>query len=213
MIRFFVLTAGLAFVLVAPLQGQVSVTISPMAGVYLPVSNVLENIRFGGAGGPIIGSVKQEPGFLVGGRLGVRVAMIGVEAEAGYALSKVNIPQGVQDAAGVSDDANVFLGSLNLTWDFFQAPFTPLALYLSAGGGITARSGEFWDRFGDTTSITGVLGLGLRLGLGPLARLRIDFRDYIYNFEPSRGTEQLDGLLQNDLIATIGLDFTFSPTP
>lgn len=212
MIRSFVLTAGLAFVLVAPLQGQVSVTISPMAGVYLPVSNVLENIRFGGDGGPIIGSVKQEPGFLVGGRLGVRVAMIGVEAEAGYALSKVNIPQVIQDS-GVSDDANVFLGSLNLTWDFFQAPFTPLALYLSAGGGITARSGEFWDRFGDTTSITGVLGLGLRLGLGPLARLRIDFRDYIYNFEPSRGGEQLDGLLQNDLIATIGLDFTFSPTP
>ena len=54
MIRFFVLTAGLAFVLVAPLQGQVSVTISPMAGVYLPVSNVLENIRFGGAGGETV---------------------------------------------------------------------------------------------------------------------------------------------------------------
>ena len=209
MIRSFVLTAGLAFVLVAPLQGQVSVTISPMAGVYLPVSNVLENIILGGRRIP---NVKQDPGFLVGGRLGVRVAMIGVEAEAGYALSKVNIPQVIQDS-GVSDDANVFLGSLNLTWDFFQAPFTPLALYVSAGGGITARSGEFWDRFGDTTSITGAVGLGLRLGLGPLARLRIDFRDYIYNFEPSRGGEQLDGLLQNDLIATIGLDFTFSPTP
>ena len=47
---------------------------------------------------------------------------------------------------------------------------------------------------------------------GPLAAVRFDLRDYIYSFRPTRGgapDADLESKLQNDVIATLGLEFSF----
>ena len=208
MVRSLALTAGLAVLLASPVQGQVSIAISPFVGGYLPLANVLEVIRFEGF--PPLLNVSHKPGLLLGGRLAIRKLKFGIEAEAGYALSNVDLPSQVTDA-GVPDDANVFLGSLNITYDVFQAPFTPLAFYISGGVGLVSRSGDFYRNFQNTTDPAGALGVGVRFGLGPNARLRFDLRDYIYSFQASRGDAQQESKLQNDLIITVGVDFTFTP--
>ena len=208
MVRSLALTAGLAVLLASPVQGQVSITISPFVGGYIPLANVFENIPLAGR---IVANVSHNPGLLLGGRLAIRKLKFGIEAEAGYALSNVDLPSQVTDEGGVPDDANVFLGSLNITYDVFQAPFTPLAFYLSAGVGLVSRSGDFYRNFQNTTDPAGALGVGVRFGLGPNARLRFDLRDYIYSFQASRGDAQQESKLQNDLIITVGVDFTFTP--
>ncbi len=112
MVRSLALTAGLAVLLASPVQGQVSITISPFVGGYLPLANVLENIPLGGR---TVANVSHKPGLLLGGRLAIRKLKFGIEAEAGYALSNVDLPSQVTDA-GVPDDANVsWAASTSLT--------------------------------------------------------------------------------------------------
>ncbi len=209
MVRSLALVAGLAAVLAAPLQGQVRIAITPFAGGYFPVGNVVDQefLR-----GELINEIGQEPGFGFGGRIALRVAKLGIEAEGGYVLSSVDIPQSPADPDDL-DEANLLLASLNVTFDVFQAPFSPVAFYVSAGGGIVSRSGNFYDLFDNTTDPAGTVGLGLRFGLGPLATIRLDVRDYISSFKPSRGGVDRDSKVQNDIIATLGLEFGFSPLP
>ena len=58
-----------------------------------------------------------------------------------------------------------------------------------------------------------VLGLGLRFGLAPAVFLRFDLRDYISSWAP----RALDGfqfqpILQNELIGTIAVEFSLTPS-
>ena len=67
------------------------------------------------------------------------------------------------------------------------------------------------DNVEGTTDVAGTLGVGLRFGLGRATQLRFDVRDYISSFAPTRRDEGFDSKLQNDLIATIGLEFVLRP--
>ncbi len=205
---FALAVAFLAFFSVTSAQGQ-TVGLSVFGGGFFPVGNVLEAEFFQTR---LVTQVGHEPSVSVGGRISVRLSKFGVEAEAIYAPSSVDLPQAVEADSNLGD-ANVFLGSLNVTYDIFQAPFSPIAIYLSGGIGIVSRSGEFYDLFEDTSDPAGAVGLGLRFGLGPIAQLRVDLRDYISSVQLSRADVPRESKLQNDLIATVGLEFTFSPTP
>lgn len=206
--RSVALTLGFLALSVVSAQGQ-TIGLSVFGGGYFPVGDVLEAELFQAR---LVTEVGHEPSVSVGGRLSVRLSKLGVEAEAVYAPSSVDLPQAVEAESNLAD-ASVFLGSLNVTYDIFQAPFSPIAIYLSGGLGIVSRSGNFYDLFEDTTDPAGAVGLGLRFGLGPLAQLRIDLRDYISSFKPTRGDVERESKLQNDLIGTVGLEFTFSPMP
>ncbi len=76
-----------------------------------------------------------------------------------------------------------------------------------------SRGGEYLENnIEGTTDVAGAVGAGLRFGLGPLAHVRFDIRDYISSFKPTnRAGEELDAKLQNDIIATLGLEFAFTP--
>lgn len=194
-----------------PLPGQVTIAISPMAGGYVPLSDAFEGVFVGGR---VLTELSQDPAFLLGGRVSVRAAKLGVEAEAGYVFSSMDLPP-ILTEAGISDDAKVFLGSLNVVYTVFEAPFSPVSFWVSGGVGLVTRGGDFFEAWEDKSDPAGALGFGLRFGLGPLAALRVDLRDYIYSFRPSRGggDGDLESKLQNDVIATVGLEFSFSPTP
>jgi hypothetical protein len=207
MFRRLMLTAVLLASLATPLRGQVQVGLSGFAGGILPMGELFEELRLAGQR---VANVSQEPGPVIGGRVTVWMSRFGVDAEMGYAFSNVDLPSSIVEM-GLDNSASVFVGSLNVLYVIFEAPFSPLRIYVSGGGGLVSRSGDFFDIFEGTTDVAGTLGIGLRFGLGRATQLRFDVRDYISSFAPTRGVEEFDSRLQNDVIATIGLEFVLKP--
>lgn len=207
MFRRLMLTAALLTWLAAPLHGQVQVGLSAFAGGFLPVGELFDELRLAGQ---LVANVSQDPGPGFGGRVTLWVSRFAIDAEAGYAFSNVDLPSAIVDL-GLDNSASAFVGSVNVLYVIFQAPFSPLRIYVSGGGGLVSRSGDFFDIFEGTTDVAGTLGVGLRFGLGRSTQLRFDVRDYISSFAPTRRDEEFDSKLQNDLIATIGLEFVLRP--
>lgn len=206
-LRRLALTAALLGAFALPTHGQVTVGLSGFAGGFVPIGDLFDEVRLAGR---IVSNVGQQPGFTLGGRVTVWMSRFAVDAEAGYAFSKVDLPQEIVDL-GLDDGAGAFVGSLNVIYVLHEEPFSPLRIYVSGGGGIVSRSGAFFDIFEGTTDLAGTLGVGLRYGLSRVTQLRFDLRDYISSFAPTRGTEQFDSKLQNDVVVTIGLEFVFAP--
>lgn len=207
MFRRLTLTAALLATLATPLHSQVQVGLSAFAGGFLPVGELFDELRLAGQ---IVANVSQDPGPAIGGRVTVWMSRFAIDAEASYAFSNVDLPSAIVDL-GLDNSAAAFVGSVNVLYVIFQAPFSPLRIYVSGGGGLVSRSGDFFDIFEGTTDIAATLGFGLRYGLGRAMQLRFDVRDYISSFAPTRRDEVFDSKLQNDLIATIGLEFVLRP--
>jgi hypothetical protein len=213
MLRKLTLTLVMLGTAAGPAGAQPQIGLSALAGGYVPVSDLFDDLRLGTQ---TVINLGQEPGLAAGGRLTLWSGRVGIEVELAYALAGMDLPQRLVDA-GASDDAHVFLGSVNALYVIFQAPFSPLSVHLSGGAGIVGRGGEFFDQFEDTRDMAGALGVGLRFGLGRATRLRFDVRDYISSFAPTRqtltpaGDVQFDSKLQNDVIATIALEFVLTP--
>ncbi|MGD2215430.1 MAG: hypothetical protein PVJ64_01685 [Gemmatimonadales bacterium] len=207
MFRRLNLTAALLASLAAPVHGQVQVGLSTFAGGFLPVGELFEELRLAGQ---IVANVSQDPAPAVGGRVTVWMSRFAIDAEVGYAFSNVDLPSAIVDL-GLDNRASVLVGSVNVLYVFYQAPFSPLSIYVSGGGGLVSRSGEFFDIFQGTTDVAGSLGIGFRFGLGRATRLRFDVRDYISSFAPTRRDDEFDSMLQNDVIATVGLEFVLRP--
>lgn len=217
MFRRTALIVALLCASAVPLNGQVQVGLSVFTGGYLPTADLFDAIE---VTDPRIRSplnLGQKAAFVVGGRLGLWWSRIALEAEGAYALSNADLPD-VAAVLGIPDDAPVFFGSINLIYVLYQAPFTPLGLYVSGGGGLVSRGGRFFEGVEGTTDFAGALGVGLRYGLGRQIRLRIDLRDYISTASLPTVQDrirfvQVDSKLQNDLLATVGLELNFPLAP
>lgn len=211
MIRRLATAAGMIAALAVPVHAQTRVGLSAVAGGYLPAADLFDSLRPGGGDNPIVLNLGHRPGPLIGGRLTLRLSRIAVEAEVAYAFADLDVPSILVDA-GLSADASLFLGSLNVLYDLFRAPFSPLSLYASAGVGFVARRGDLLDAFEGATDPAGAIGLGVRFGLGPAIYLRFDLRDYISSFSATtRSGFTFDSKIQNDLLATLALEFVFAP--
>ena len=197
-------------------QSQVQVTVGGFGGAMLPAADLVDVLI------PTLGafSFGQKTGWDVGGRLAVwPTARFGIEAEAAFVGSNVDVA-GILPPDFVADttvNANMFVGSLNLVWAVIAPPLDPVAFYVSGGVGIVSRGGDFYEGSKYTSDVAGVLGVGLRYGLGPGWRIRFDVRDYISSFlnkdldealEPAGGT---GSTLQNDIMLTAGVEFFFLP--
>lgn len=214
MLRRAALVVGFLALTASPLHGQeVRVGLSAFAGGFLPTNDLFDSVRLRpDTSSLIIFNLGLEPGLIVGGRLTVRFSRLALEAEAGYAFTSLDFPSVIVDA-GANNDATVFLGSINALYDVIRAAFSPLSIYLSGGLGLVARGGDFFEPYNGTTSFSVALGGGFRYGLSPAAFLRFDIRDYISSFAPStKSGFQFDSKLQNDLIGTIGLEISLSPS-
>ncbi len=196
--------------LASPTAAQVQVGLSLVGGGFVPVGELFESVRVGGESGPIVLNLGQEPGAVLGGRVTVWMSRLGIDAEAVYAFSSADLPRPLTDA-GAENDAALFLGSVNLVYVLVQAPFSPLSVYVSGGGGLISRTGGFFDNFESTTDLAGAIGFGVRYGFNRLAYLRLDLRDYLSSFAPTRAGFQFDSKFQNDLIGTLALELVFSP--
>ncbi len=208
MLRRVALSLALSGLFAGPLSGQVQVGLSGYAGGFLPIGDLFDEVPLAGRR---IANLGQEPGLLVGGRVTFRISRLAIDLEGGHAFSNIDLPDTIV-ALGLDDNGSVFLSSLNVTYTVFQAPFSPLSIHVAGGGGFVNRGGELLDFFAGTTDVAVTLGVGFRFGLGRLTHLRFDVRDYISSFAPTRRRdEDFGSQLQNDVIATIGLEFAFTP--
>lgn len=209
----------LAFALTATpstLSGQeIQVAFSGFGGAAIPTADLVDVfVQQVGAF-----SLGHETGWTAGGRLGVwPSSRFGLEVEGAYVASDVEIvgvaPSG---AANVSVDANLFLGSLSGVYAFLAPPLEAVALYVSGGVGFVSRNGAVFDALDDTFDVGGVVGLGLRYGVGPGWRVRVDVRDYISSFKDGGlDAELIDAggtgaQLQNDILISAGVEVFFTP--
>jgi hypothetical protein len=207
----FIVTA--AALLATPAYGQVKVGLSAFAGGYLPTNDLFDSVRLRpDTTSLIIFNLGLEPGLTLGGRITVRLQRVSVEAEAGYAFTRLDVPSVLSDG-GAEDDASIVVGTLSVLYDVYQAAFSPLSIYLAGGAGFVARGGTFLDTFENTTDLSVMLGTGVRYGVSRLVCLRFDLRDYISSFAPTaRSGFQFDSKLQNDLVGTVAVEFSLSPT-
>ncbi len=213
-------TAVLALLLAAlpstlEAQGPVTFTINGFGGVFLPASDLFDEV-FPGIASLSFG---HETGFNAGGRVAVwPTRRIGIEAEGSYVGSDVEITgfiPGDTTLQPATVSANVFYGSLNVVFVLFDPPLDPIAVFVSGGVGLVSRSGDFFDGFEDEQDIAGVAGIGLRYGVAPRVRIRVDLRDYISSFEETAisdafnaalGTDDVGSKLQNDLLVSAGVE-------
>ncbi len=133
LLRTLALATALMAVLASTLSAQASVGLSVFGGGFIPNGDV-----------PLPGQteldVSQDAGLIVGGRLNVQFLRIGIEAEAGYAFASVDPI--VAEQRDFPDATTIFLGSVNLIFIIYQAPLSPLSIYVSAGGGLVNRRGR-----------------------------------------------------------------------
>lgn len=197
-------------------QAPMQFTVSGFGGALIPAGDLVDELISGGVGLLTIG---HKTGFTGGGRIAIwPTGKIGIEIEGMIGLSDVELV-GVAPAGGFIEegtfDANIFLGSLNLVFAAIKPPLDPVSVYISGGIGLVSRSGDAFDGFQDTSDIAGVLGIGLRYGIAPGFRLRIDAKDYISSFQEKALDEALADLggissqLQNDVLLTAGVEVFF----
>jgi hypothetical protein len=201
----------------ASLEAQMQFAISGFAGAYLPAGELFETIFT-----DTYFNLSQKTSLAVGGRLAVwPSSRVAIEAEFAYLPSGhggdvIQTVGGVLEQDTIDSDANLFVGSVSVVYALIRPPLEPLAFYVSGGVGLVSRSGDFFDDLKGggidvgTSDIAGVIGLGLRYGVGKGVWLRGDFRDYISSFKlvEEEGIE-MDSKIQNDILLTAGLEFVF----
>jgi opacity protein-like surface antigen len=226
--RAVVLVLTLALV-PSSLSAQTQVAISGFGGAYLPASDLTTGIfnfspgsipGFPAFSGDVAATFRQKTAFQFGGRATVwPTQRFGIEAEAAYALSDLNVdllvpiidpgpPLTVNLFEG-SDKINssVFLGSVNVVFGLIRPPLEPLVVFISGGIGFVSRGGDAGRIFDSTSNVAFTWGFGLKYGVARGLWLRADVRDYIYKFDA--GIEQLKSKWQNDLLVSAGLEVSF----
>jgi hypothetical protein len=206
----------LALLFPSGLAAQMQITVGGFGGAIIPASDLVDVLI------PDVGALRfgHKTGWNAGGRFAVwPSSRIGIEVEAAFVGSNVDV-RGILPPDFAEDttiNGTMFVGSLNLMYAVIAPPLDPVAVYISGGAGIVSRGGDFWEGAESTTDFAGVVGVGLRYGLGPGWRIRFDVRDYISSFidkeldeilEPAGGT---GSKLQNDIMLTAGVEFFFSP--
>ncbi len=194
---------------------EIQVAVSGFGGAGIPTADLVEVLI------PQVGafSFGHEVGFTAGGRLAIwPTSRFGIEAEGAYVGSDVEVVGILAGfAADTSISANIFIGSLNLVYAVLAPPLEAVALYLSGGVGYISRGGDFFTGLDDTGDIAGVVGIGLRYGVGPGWRLRVDVKDYLSSFKNQALDDQLQAAggtgsqLQNDLVLSAGVEVFFTP--
>lgn len=207
------LLATLLAAVPSSLEAQMTWSIDAYGGAYVPAGKLFDEV-FPGIG---VLSLEQKTAFAAGGRVAVwPTGRIGVEAEGSYAFSDVEITCVIPDvcAAEGTAPASVLLGSLNLMYTLIDPPLDPVAVYISGGVGVVSRTGDAFRDIDSSTSIAGVVGLGLRYGVARGVRVRLDVKDYISSFEWTELNVALrdSGLdsgssIQNDIMILGSIEF------
>lgn len=198
--------AGL--LMAAPASAQVQVDLTPYAGVYLPVSDLIEETFVDPDLGTIDGAVSHKTGLLFGGRANFWFPSgFGLEANFAYALSDVEVSGEVGGVTGSVDlDASAWVAAGKAAYRFTpQMGAAPYYIYVKGGIAFIGHTGDAWEDVDGTTDIGGVLGIGVAIDVSEMVAISLDAEDYIYSAKFGEDPDETDSKLQNDLVLTGGL--------
>lgn len=210
-------------------QSQLQIAVSGYGGAAIPAGNLVDYFETTPLSARITASHKT--GWTAGGRIAVwPSSRLGFEVEAGYISSEVEAESFIPDADEPIDtattSAGIFSGSVNVLYAVINPPLDPLAIHVSGGIGVVSRGGGFYTGLANSTKtdVAYVFGAGLRYGLAPGWRLRLDVKDYISKFKYQELSDflesvcdefsclaGLDSQWQNEITITAGIEVFFSP--
>ena len=184
----------------------VGVEIEPYIGAYVPFSDV-----FGGSVGGTQVTATQKEGFALGGRILFKLGgAMGIEGNFLYALSD----QERETSAGTTtEDAYAWTADARL--HLMLLPLGGASIHATGGVAAIGHGGDGWEQVVDgDTDVAGVLGAGLKFGLGPL-KLRGDADFYLYSVKvtvdsPTSPTDvELESEVQTDMVLSAGLVLSY----
>ncbi|UCC82026.1 MAG: outer membrane beta-barrel protein [Gemmatimonadota bacterium] len=163
----------------------------PYGGVFIPTTDVVDESGF---------ARKHSEGLALGGRVtAVIPGPLAIEGNFMYAFSDVE-----DTPAGTETSANVYAVSALLQFAF-SLPAAPVSFHIAGGGGYFNRSGDAYDGWENKGDFAGIAGLGMKVGLPGIFKIRVDAEGYFYSAALSDGTTEFDSKLQTDIVVTAGL--------
>lgn len=184
----------------------VGIELEPYVGAFLPLTDLV--------GDDVAGTqvtARQKEGFALGGRLLFKLGgAMGIEVNGLYAISDVERETGTtgstEDAYAWTVDGRIHLSLLP----------GPISIHGTGGVAMIGHGGDGWDQVvSGELDVAGVVGLGLKFGLGPLS-LRGDADVYIYSAQltiqnpASPSTEvEVGSEVQTDLVISAGLVLSY----
>ncbi len=184
----------------------VGIEFEPYLGGFVPLTDLV--------GDEVAGTqiaVRQQEGFALGGRLLFKLGgAMGIEANALYALSEVEVETG---ATGSTEDAYAWVIDGRIHLSLLPGP---IGIHGTGGVAMIGHGGDGWDDvISGELDVAGVLGLGAKIGLGPLS-LRGDADVYIYSAQltfqlpTTPGAEfEAGSEVQTDLVLSAGLVLSY----
>jgi hypothetical protein len=151
---------------------------APTFGVYLPTMDLAKLLKGG--------TIKQEAGLMVGGRLGMAFSRrIGLQVSGTYVPSNVRL--GLVDDTDQTHDASLFFGAGKLSLSVLPST-SPVSLQLNGGVAVVNRSGAAYRDLKNKNSVGATVGGQLGIHIDPLPPLQLAVDTYLYK-------QNLDGLL------------------
>jgi hypothetical protein len=195
MTRLVMLVAVVSLVAggLTPATGQTRLEVTPVIGLYAPLTNVIE-LSDGT-------TAKQSTAPAVGARVSVAPGnSLSFEAAVTYTPSDVAATAG---AAG--GPSSLFFVTARGVWLLGQ-PESRVRPYLAGGGALIVRNGEFYQSFSGTSDVGANVAAGLRLALGKVQG-RLEVESYLYAVELTGLTsdQSTGSQFQSDLVVSLAI--------
>jgi len=163
----------------------------PYGGAYIPATDLVDETDF---------VRKHSTGLALGARATIVIpGPLAIEGNFMYAFSDVEEP-----LAGAETGANVYALSGVLQFDF-SLPAAPVSFHVGGGVAYVMRGGDAYDGVEDKNDIGGVAGVGMKVGLPGIFKIRVDAEGYLYKTALSGAVTQDDSQFQTDIVVSAGL--------
>ncbi|NIN72565.1 MAG: hypothetical protein GTO46_11730 [Gemmatimonadetes bacterium] len=161
-------------------------------GAFVPGSDLVDETDF---------VRSHKTGLGLGARATVVIpGPLAIEGNFMYAFSEVE-----DTPAGSETGAKVYAVSAVLQFGF-SLPAAPVSFHISGGGAYINRSGDSYDGWEEKGDIGGVVGLGAKIGLPGMFKIRIDAESYLYSAAVvDQGARVMDSQFQYDIVVSAGL--------
>jgi hypothetical protein len=159
-------------------------------GAYIPTSDLVDETGF---------TRKHKTGLGLGARATVVIpGPLAIEGNFMYAFSDVE-----DTPADPVTGANVYAVS-GLLQFAFSLPAAPVSFHVGGGVAYVMRGGDAYEGVEDKNDIGGIAGVGMKVGLPGIFKIRVDAEGYFYK----AAVGGAESKFQTDIVLSAGLVFS-----